>query len=268
MTEEGRKKRFRSRILPVATVAVVLIIIVGVTTYTGITYYSPGGEYWNAGVFSVQRNASKVIFHLGATIVINSSDVGSRDGPMSSSFSKIHHSISYLLDVKGYYLLTGSWRSSGESFLYIYNSSRLVVTLEPPYPFENHGTINMALSPGNYTIWMGGYVGDRISITSDWKLDCYSSENVTLTLPQSANNTTSNPQTFLFHNVSFTLFGVNSYSPAGTELKGWVIGANGTNYSLSISGIPSPSPKIWFSPDGDFGIRWYGSIEVELFVIE
>ncbi|MCW6159301.1 MAG: Hint domain-containing protein [Thermoplasmatales archaeon] len=95
----------------------------------------------------------------------------------------------------------------------------------------------------------------------------YYSENVTLTLSFHGGNT-SLPQTFVFHNVTFTLFGVELYSPAGTGLKGWGVEMNGTNYSLSISGIPSPSFKTWFSPDNNFGIEWSGSKDVTLLVIE
>ncbi len=98
-------------------------------------------------------------------------------------------------------------------------------------------------------------------------LNNYFSENVTLALSFLGGNTTST-QTFIFHFVSFTLFGVNLYSPAGTGLKGWVVETNGTNYSISISGIPSPSLKTWLSPDNYVGIEWSGTKEVTLLIIK
>lgn len=161
-------------------VAVTIIIVVVATgfAYYEYTYHSPGGKYALAGTFYVQGNKSAVIFPSGTTIVVNSTDVGSPDGPMVTSTSPIHHSIFYNIEVKGYYLFTGSWQSSGESFLYIYSSSTPTVTMEPPYPFENHGTIDQTLPTGNYTVWIGGYVGDRISITRGWKLEPSSSHQV------------------------------------------------------------------------------------------
>lgn len=94
----------------------------------------------------------------------------------------------------------------------------------------------------------------------------YFSENVALTLP-SRGVVTSTPETFVFHNVSFTLFLVSWGSPGG-ELSGWGKEMNGKNYSLSISGIPSISLLTWLSPDSYFGVRWSGSKEVSLLVIK
>ncbi len=216
-------------------VAVTIIIVVVATgfAYYEYTYHSPGGKYALAGTFYVQGNKSAVIFPSGTTIVVNSTDVGSPDGPMVTSTSPIHHSIFYSIEVRGYYLFTGSWQSSGESFLYIYSSSTPIVTMEPPYPFENHGTIDQTLPTGNYTIWIGGYVGDRISIIRGWKLEPSSPHQVgSFYVP--AGSVVEEPKTYSFYlNESASLAG--SFTVGGSY---WfsINSSRGSRYSSKANG--------------------------------
>ena len=153
-----------------AIVVIVAAILVIVTI--GILFYSPGQLHNPLEVISVQGNvSSSVVIPSGKTIAITPWDEGMRGGAMITFSTPIFHSVTYELNVEGYYIITGSWKSTGETLFFVVKNQ--TVFMEFPTPNKSSGILNQTLSPGIYAIIIGGWVGDVVSITSSVELRSY-----------------------------------------------------------------------------------------------
>lgn len=146
-----------------ATAIVVVIALASIIVY-------------NQGPIDFTNRANtpaSIILHSGTIITINSSDHAIRGGAGARDYT--FYGIEYNLSLSGYYVLSGSWKSTGKSLVWIVGDNELIV--EYPVPNEMHGILNQTLLPstyGNYTLVVAGYLGDKISIMSSIELENYS----------------------------------------------------------------------------------------------
>ncbi len=209
-------------------IMVIVVVIVAAFAYEEYVYYTPGKILGPVETVTVQGNGSTIVIPSGETIVINSTDNGARAGPMISATSPIYHYVICELHVKGYYILTGSWHSTVASLFLVYGN--MTVFIDPPRPYETHGIINRTLSPGYYTIEIGGWVGDRIAITGSIVAKSY----------------------YPYRVGSF-------YLPSGTVITGPRTYSVYLNQSASLTGSFTVGGAFWFSINSSSGSSSFGS---------
>lgn len=114
-----------------------------------------------------------IILRSGTIITINSSDHVIHGGAGALDYT--FYGIEYNLSLSGYYVISGSWKSTGKSLVWILDDNEPI--LEYPVPNEFSGILNQTLLPstyGNYTLVIAGYLGEKISIMSTIELENYS----------------------------------------------------------------------------------------------
>ncbi|MCL6002520.1 MAG: hypothetical protein M1556_02605 [Candidatus Thermoplasmatota archaeon] len=208
-------------------IGVVAIVILTAFAFSDI-YSSPGKNLGPVGVAALQGNGSTVIIPADKTIIINSADSGAPAGPMVTSTSPIYHYVTYEIQARGYYILTGSWRSTVSSLFLVDGIN--TVFIDPPSPYETQGTVEKTLSPGDYYIEIGGWVGDRVTITSSIEAKSY----------------------FPYVVGSFNL-------PSGTTLTGPKTYSVYLNQSASLMGSFTVGGAFWFSISSSSGSASFGS---------
>lgn len=176
------------------------------------------------------RNASaSVILHSGTVITINSSDHVMQGGALGNY---TFYEIEYNLSLSSYRILSGSWKSTGLSLVWIEGDNELI--LEYPIPHETHGFLNQTLLPstyGNYTLVVAGYPGDKISIMSSIELTNYTPSQVgTFSIP--VGTEINSPEIYSFY-----------LDRPGVMVGSFYTGRGAYSYSF----LNSPSNNAWGS---------------------
>jgi hypothetical protein len=135
------------------TIAIILIVIAG-----GLTFNC------EMNIRALSGKSPLNILNAGSVIVINSLDKEMVGG---AAIPTKYYGITYNLDLKGNFILSGTWSSTNKSIVWLMNDN--VTYMELPTPRETHGVLNQTIFAGYYTLIIGGYIGDRILITSSIK---------------------------------------------------------------------------------------------------
>ena len=146
---------------------------------------------------SVQPFPSLSNLTSGTQITINSNDSRMIGGALIISFKDNgYYAALYNLDLKNYSIVTGGWKSTGKSLLWVRDNG--IPHLSTPYPYYKSGTLNLTVSPGNYTLVIGGELGDVITILNNITIKSYVPKiigNFTIPAGTAINSTT----TYTFH---------------------------------------------------------------------
>lgn len=194
----------------------------------------------------------------GTVIAINSTYREMVGGGAITPSTHRFYGLTYNLSLSGNYTLTGQWKSTGKSLVYLYFDGRPY--METPTPEKTHGLLNQTLWPGDYTFVIAGYRGDLITITSAIVLQHYTPHAVSvftlangteISSPQSYSFSLSEPGIMLgalsvggqysygLHGTGggFSTTSYNASSPNGTAVfnLGDAVQLSPGNYTLSFS---------------------------------
>lgn len=101
----------------------------------------------------------------GANIHITTNDTKMMGGTVITSFQKNgYYGVGYNLQINENSAITGSWISTGKTLVWVFNVGEPY--METPLPSSTSGSLNETLLPGQYTLVIGGYPGDVVSITN------------------------------------------------------------------------------------------------------
>lgn len=101
----------------------------------------------------------------GASIHITTNDTKMIGGTVITSFQHNgYYGVGYNLQINENSVITGSWTSTGKTLVWIFIVGEPY--METPLPSSTAGSINETLLPGQYTLVIGGYPGDVVSITN------------------------------------------------------------------------------------------------------
>lgn len=147
-------------------------VIVVIVAVAGIVVYVQ-----NVTDFPNKVNTStSVLMNSGTIITINSSDQVMYGG---AAAPHEFYGIDFNLSLNNYYILTGSWESTGKSLVWVLGNNEFYA--EYPIPDETTGMLNQTLLPssyGNYTLVVAGYPGDRISVIKSIEVRNYTPSQV------------------------------------------------------------------------------------------
>lgn len=119
-------------------------------------YTVPSLSELSAGThITITRNAMKM---LGGGMIVNFQTNG-------------YYAYEYNIDLKNYSIITGSWTSTGKSLVWLMVDG--MAYMDTPMPQVTNGTLNQTLVAGNYTLVIGGYPGDVISLINPIKIGEY-----------------------------------------------------------------------------------------------
>lgn len=203
--------------------AILATIIVVVMTVAGTAIY----VHYDTSVPGTMNPSSLVSLHSGTVIPITLADRAMYGG---AAIPHEFYGIEFNLSLNGYYIITGSWESTGKSLVLIVGDNEFYA--EFPLPDESRGILNQTLLPssyGNYTLIIGGYPGDVIRITRSIEVQSYTPSQVgSLSIP--AGTEIYSPKVY------------SSYLDRPCVLVGSFTTGGGT-YSYSFSN--SPSSNNW-----------------------
>lgn len=194
-----------------AVVLVVIVAVAGTAVYLNFgtgpsNSTNPSFSELKAGInITITKNDAKM---LGGAAIVNFETNG-------------YYAVKYNLDLEHYTILTGSWKSTGDSLIWIIVHDMTYAST--PLPDATKGILNQTLVPGQYTLVIGGHPGDVITITDTIQIQSY--------VPQQVSN--------------FSL-------PAGTHI-GYV-----TTYSIYLS-QPGELVGIFTTPPGTYYFSLYNS---------
>ncbi len=132
-----------------------------------------------------------------------------------------YYGVKYNLVLESNTILTGTWRSTGETLVWLMVDG--VPYMSTPLPDATRGILNQTMVPGQYTLVIGGHPGDVISITKTIEIQSY--------IPQQIGN--------------FSI-------PAGTHIN------SDSVYPLYLS-LPGEMVGSFITPSGAYSYSLYNS---------
>lgn len=168
----------------------------------------------------------------GTVMVITTSEQQMTGGGMITASSPRFYGFTYNFEVRGHYILNGSWDSTGLTLVYLFIDN--YPYLSTPVPDATRGVLNQTVWTGNYTLVIAGYPGDRIEVVSSIGIHGYVPYRVgSFVVP--AGTSINSPMTYTFHLNksailigSFTVGGIFNYA-----LNGIGVGFSVTSYNSS-----------------------------------
>lgn len=147
--------------------AISALLVTAVVAVAGIAVYVhmgiPSGNSSHPALSDLQK---------GTHITITANDKKMIGGTVVTSFlNNGYYGLTYNIDPTNYSILSGSWSSTSKSLVWLYIDN--VSYFSTPLPESTSGVLNQTLSPGHYTLVIGGYPGDVISIMNPILLNGY-----------------------------------------------------------------------------------------------
>lgn len=113
----------------------------------------------------------------GTHLTITNQDKKMLGGAMIVNFNTNgYYGLEFNLSIGENSIITGSWSSTGKSLVWFFMDSE--VYMETPLPDLTSGVLNQTMVPGHYTLVIGGYPGDIVSITDTIQIRNYSPQQV------------------------------------------------------------------------------------------
>lgn len=155
-------------IVIIVSVKVVYAVAIAVVILaSGIAVYLQSGNEYPG-----YTNPSFSELKAGAHIIITENDTKMLGGANIINFeTNGYYAIQYHLDVNDNSIITGSWTSTAKSLVWVMIDG--AAYMATPLPDATHGSLNQTLLPGQYTLVIGGGLGDVISIVNPIQIQSY-----------------------------------------------------------------------------------------------
>lgn len=223
---------------------ILAIVIAVVIAVSGIVIYVQNDSNPSSPIFQT----TSVILKSGTVLNISSSDTKMIGGAEIHNFTTNgYYAQEYRLNVGNYSIISGSWESSGKTLFWIFGSNEIF--METPLPEETHGILNQTLLPAEYTIVIGGYPGDTVSITSPIALRNYTPYQIgSFSIASGVH--ISSPKTYSFYLNEPGLL-VGAFTTGGGEYSYSLHNSNGNGFGVMCFNT-SAKPTL-----NSFNISWY-----------
>lgn len=204
----------------------------------------------------------------GTHFTITKNDGKMMGGTEMVSFQKNgYYAIEYSVKIVKNSIITGSWNSTGESIIWVLIDR--AAYMETPFPDATSGILNQTLTPGQYTLVIGGHPGDVISISSSIEIRNSKTYQVSdLYIPSGTH--IDSQTTYPFHlNQSGELVGTLATPPGDYTLSMYSSAGLGFTTACSNSSAVPSTISFSYGPNsqvygpGNYNITFSGGFYVK-----